>query len=255
MTTKPRSKYAGFPGSITAIHVGRSANAFEPIDPESAQGIRREEVLAWKEDHKLGEKKKWDSSTSHPWRKFPDRALKRELVAFQALKMQHNFRAQQLPTCYKKNIFFPKRNKFQPDPSLLLSSNEKDCIVNKNVGGELSRTDFCDTLEPSFAQEKQWNTSTSLEKEKSNIFHAPSRPKVDYGTINKLRVTPKNYRSPEKTVVKANRAQSQLKERLREEERIKQASINPKSFTLSNRDEWINLPPLNSTVPKSAPTS
>ena len=253
MTSKPRSKFAGFPGSITAIHVGRSTNAFEPIDSESTQGIRREEVLAWKEEHRLGEKEKWNQGTSHPWQKFPDRAMKRELAVFQTTKMQHNFRAQKLPTCYKDNVFLPKRNKFQPDASLLLSEKERKLVVKKNVGGDLSRTDFCDTLQPSYKQEKEWDISTTLTKEKSNIFHSPVKPHINYSTLNKIRVTPKKYRSPEKIVARASREQSRAKERLREDERIRQASLNPKSFTLSNRDEWINLPPLGSSIPVSAP--
>eukprot|EP00756_Hemistasia_phaeocysticola_P062997 Hpha_TRINITY_DN646_c0_g1::TRINITY_DN646_c0_g1_i1::g.21169::m.21169 len=122
-----RCRYVGQPGSITAIRLdyGRLPSAFEAADPQCNASLAKNEMLRWKAAHRLGEKPEWNGDTTSSWRRFPERAMMRSLAEFQSERLEFNYRAQTLPTCFKDTLFMPKTDKFKFNGSALLSEKDR----------------------------------------------------------------------------------------------------------------------------------
>eukprot|EP01062_Namystynia_karyoxenos_P073526 TRINITY_DN70328_c0_g1_i1.p1 TRINITY_DN70328_c0_g1~~TRINITY_DN70328_c0_g1_i1.p1 ORF type:complete len:302 (+),score=76.12 TRINITY_DN70328_c0_g1_i1:84-908(+) len=235
-----RSKFAGSPGSITAIRVdyGRSSVAFEPLEPTSKVAIQKEEACKWKAAQRLGEKPEWNSSIVCRWQKFPDRASMRTLQEFQSTRLEFNYRAQTLPTCYKNTLFMPKTDKFQFDGSMLLGESDKAKLVRQNPGGGLSRSEFPD--EAPCIHDNKWNNSTELDHERGSRWH--KKDYFDYRPLNAARgaFSPQRYRNPMQQTSIGNRQLRALKEREQAQRRLQSEAETqaPRVYKMSNKHEW-----------------
>eukprot|EP01063_Lacrimia_lanifica_P011797 TRINITY_DN18494_c0_g1_i1.p1 TRINITY_DN18494_c0_g1~~TRINITY_DN18494_c0_g1_i1.p1 ORF type:complete len:271 (+),score=96.79 TRINITY_DN18494_c0_g1_i1:98-910(+) len=234
-----RSKFVGWPGSITALRVdyaGRST-AFQALDrPENPDvAERKEELKNWKTGYRMDPLPKWDQSVATKHAKFPDRAKMRLLSEHQAVKIEHNFRAQQLPTCYKDSVYVSQKGRGGSHEVRFLSPKEKAKMIDRNIGTELSRTEFNDPVR--YAGDQPWNISVELDKGRSDL----NRPKAypDFRAINRARHPPKDYASPEKTLKRSLRA----RETERRAARDAAEKVHQMPFTMSNRHEW--LPPVS----------
>ena len=237
-----RSRHAGCPGSITALRVdyGRVTSAFEPQDLDHPATQRRESLKQWKCGPRPAEKQGWNSSVAHANAKFPDRAKMHLLSAHQSIKIEHNFRAQRLPTCYKDSIFVPKRNKFEMDATPFMTENEKGRIVGKNVGSDLSRREYADAEE--YVGDGRWDASVLLENERASLHGNTAHP--DYRLANKLRVSKANYIPPQKAVAQSNLSLRQAKLQQTQAAQSREAELARAPVTLKNKAQWENLDPV-----------
>lgn len=147
------SKYAGQPGALTAIRVDYSIKdkAFPSHSATSALGKVREEVRHLSSGPRLGDKPLWNHSSStvattslggalggtgpigsvhhappescltNSVPGLPQRALMSQNSAYQAVKLNYNYRADTLPPV-KDMLYIPKPNKLEVDKTVFLTS-------------------------------------------------------------------------------------------------------------------------------------
>ncbi|KAJ9462985.1 hypothetical protein DIPPA_22515 [Diplonema papillatum] len=232
-----RSKFASCPGSITAIrvHYSRNTNAFDPPEAEGCVAKRKDELARWKNPHRLGLKAQWNTATESPWQQFPERPAMRTLQAYQATRIEHDFRAQKIPTVYKDSVFVPKHSKFQPDPKSFLSEEDRRKLIPRNVGGTLTRFESPEDT-------SGWDPSVTLEKSLVNVHYKKPVQPSSYGLINKARrpVNGLTYKSPQARVHETNAAMRQEKIRQREEQRRREEEASVAPYTLSNKHTQVS---------------
>lgn len=173
-----RSKFAGMPGSASALHLHygfkNSAPAFDPLPPTHPAAEARRSMQRWAQGQRLGQKPEWSGTTAtadsggHP-----RRALMHQLSEFQAPKIVFNFRAQQVPSVHRQAVPVWKPSKFRVDQTAFLTKAERERATHSVPGTTtvLSHAEMPITEDPRLQRrEAGWNQSTALEAERANLF-------------------------------------------------------------------------------------
>ena len=245
---KFRSRHAALPGSVTAIRVdyGYTSTAFDAVAPDSHLGKIRREVKHVAQGPRLGEKTEWCASHAVSGNIFPHRPMMHATSKFQAVRLEHNFRAAALPPV-RSTTFVPTPSKNEVDKKLFLSASEKSKLTEQCTGtlAKLSRSEFKD------ADLGQWNHSAALSDERSNIFK--HRTYADFRKVNhnKELLKVSTYVSPlqrehlfGESVRQTKRdKRSNEAEELRITELQQHGGGKERCFTMSNKDTWINRCP------------
>lgn len=173
-----RSKFAGMPGSASALHLHygfkSSAPAFDPLPASHTAVVARREMQRWAQGQRLGQKHEWDVTTAcADTGGHPKRALMHQLSEFQAPRLVPNFRAQQIATVHKHAVPVWKPSKFRVDQTAFLSKKERE-LVTRSGGASvtaLSHAELPITEDPEVQKrEAGWNISSSLEPVRANLF-------------------------------------------------------------------------------------
>lgn len=188
-----RSKFAGMPGSASALHVHfgfkNTAPAFDPLPADHPSVVAKREAKHWAQGTRLGQKPDWDcTSGTTDAGGHPRRALMHQLSEFQAPKIVYNFRAQQVPSVHKQAVPVWKSNKFKIDQTAFLTKKEKSISTHHVLGNTnaLSHAEMPLTENPQLQRKEcSWNTSTALAHERDSLF--VKRKEVDFRALNRVK--------------------------------------------------------------------
>lgn len=191
--TNYRSKFAGMPGSTSALHVHygfkHSAPAFDPLPSDHPSVIARREARGWAQGTRLGHKPEWNGNTCTPdTGGHPRRNLMHQLSEFQAPKIVYNYRAQELPSVHKQAVPVWKSSKFTVDQANFLSKKDRSIAGHHVLGNTtmLSHAEMPVTEEPRKQElESGWNVSTALAHERASLF--VKREEADYRALNRTK--------------------------------------------------------------------
>jgi hypothetical protein len=173
-----RSKFAGMPGSASALHLHygfkNSAPAFDPLPPTHPAAQARRDAQRWAQGQRLGQKPEWDgTSATADSGGHPRRALMHQLSEFQAPRIVFNFRAQHVPQVHKKSVPVWRPSKFRVDQTAFLSKADRGLATHSVEGTTtlLSHAEMPITDDPRLQRrEAAWNQSTALEPVRANLF-------------------------------------------------------------------------------------
>lgn len=260
-----RSKHAGKPGSLIAIRVDYplSSNAFDPLAKGTALKKQHDEIDKFIRGPRIGDKSDWNGSTIDPMVVFPDRPLMRQNMEYQAVKLEYNYRAAQLPTTNHDTTFVPRPNKMQVDRSLFLSSSEKKRLVKECPGtaASFSRAPIGNGNVPGVELESKWNVSTHLEEDRANIFKNVKFQSLVEKNKTKSILNPDTYITPIERIEAMNESMRSLKLSKRGGDASAAptglsvlrsatagATAGPTVFKMSNITEWWNRCPVDLPV-------
>lgn len=272
-----RSKFAGMPGSASALHVHygfkHSAPAFDPLPAEHPAAVARKEARQWAQGTRLGQKPEWSATTATPDSGgHPRRQLMHQLSEFQAPKLVYNFRAQELPSVHKQAVPVWKPGKFKVDQTGFLSKKDRQRAGHIVLGNTdvLSHAEMPITEDPEKQRrEAAWSNSTALPHERASLF--VKREEADYRALNRTKpiLDHDRYVNPIEDVKRKHDQYRELKRHDREEKQefvakmkreararrgLKPASLADETsasknnlegqvFKMSNIDTWWNLTP------------